>query len=204
MNQGLCQKRYILQSAFSEGYIMLIGYARVSTGDQNLDLQKNALIRAECEVIFEDMASGKNAKRPGLKRALRCLRSGDTLVVWKLDRLGRSMRDLIALTSELQERGVQFRSLTDSIDTSTPIGRFFFHVMSAMAEMERELIIERTMAGLAAARKEGRIGGRKLVMTPHVVERCHLMLDAGSTRKEVAEKIGVSVKTIYRYCPVSR
>jgi hypothetical protein len=96
---------------------MLIGYARVSTGDQNLDLQKNALIRAECELVFEDMASGKNARRPGLKRALRRLRPGDVLVVWKLDRLGRSVRDLITLVSELQARGVNFRSLTDSIDT---------------------------------------------------------------------------------------
>ncbi|MDA4027125.1 recombinase family protein [Klebsiella pneumoniae] len=105
---------------------MLIGYARVSTGDQNLDLQKNALIRAECELVFEDTASGKNARRPGLKRALRRLRPGDVLVVWKLDRLGRSVRDLITLVSELQARGVNFRSLTDSIDTSTPAGRFFF------------------------------------------------------------------------------
>ncbi|HHT3797763.1 TPA: recombinase family protein, partial [Klebsiella pneumoniae] len=101
---------------------MLIGYARVSTGDQNLDLQKNALVRAECEHIFEDTASGKNARRPGLKRALRRLRAGDVLVVWKLDRLGRSVRDLITLVSELQARGVNFRSLTDSIDTSTPAG----------------------------------------------------------------------------------
>ena len=102
---------------------MLIGYARVSTGDQNLDLQKNALIRAECEQIFEDTASGKNARRPGLRRALRRLKPGDVLVVWKLDRLGRSVRDLITLVSELQARGVNFRSLTDSIDTSTPAGR---------------------------------------------------------------------------------
>ncbi len=105
---------------------MLIGYARVSTGDQNLDLQKTALFRAECEQIFEDTASGKNARRPGLRRALRRLKPGDVLVVWKLDRLGRSVRDLITLVSELQQRGVNFRSLTDSIDTSTPAGRFFF------------------------------------------------------------------------------
>ena len=104
---------------------MLIGYARVSTGDQNLDLQKTALFRAECEQIFEDTASGKNARRPGLRRALRRLKPGDVLVVWKLDRLGRSVRDLITLVSELQARGVNFRSLTDSIDTSTPAGRFF-------------------------------------------------------------------------------
>ncbi|HBR1907186.1 TPA: recombinase family protein [Klebsiella quasipneumoniae subsp. similipneumoniae] len=182
---------------------MLIGYARVSTGDQNLDLQKNALIRAECELVFEDMASGKNARRPGLKRALRRLRAGDVLVVWKLDRLGRSVRDLITLVSELQARGVNFRSLTDSIDTSTPAGRFFFHVMSALAEMERELIVERTRAGLAAAREQGRVGGRRRGMTTEVVERCRRMLENGATRQQVADVIGVDVKTIYKYLPAS-
>lgn len=180
---------------------MLIGYARVSTGDQNLDLQKNALVRSECELIFEDTASGKNAKRPGLRKTIRRLRPGDSLVVWKLDRLGRSVRDLITLVSELQERGIHFRSLTDSIDTSTPAGRFFFHVMSALAEMERELIVERTRAGLAAAREQGRIGGRRRVMTEEVVERCRRMLDAGATRQQVADVIGVGVKTIYKYFP---
>ncbi len=179
---------------------MLIGYARVSTGDQNLDLQKNALIRAECELVFEDMASGKNARRPGLKRALRRLRPGDVLVVWKLDRLGRNVRDLITLVSELQARGVNFRSLTDSIDTSTPAGRFFFHVMSALAEMERELIVERTRAGLAAAREQGRVGGRR-VMTEEVVERCRRMLENGATRQQIADVIGVNVKTLYKYLP---
>ncbi|EUB41250.1 DNA-invertase hin [Klebsiella sp. AS10] len=181
---------------------MLIGYARVSTGDQNLDLQKTALVRAECELIFEDTASGKNAKRPGLRKAIRRLRPGDSLVVWKLDRLGRSVRDLITLVSELQERGIHFRSLTDSIDTSTPAGRFFFHVMSALAEMERELIVERTRAGLAAAREQGRIGGRRRVMTNDVVERCRRMLENGATRQQVADVIGVGVKTIYKYFPV--
>ena len=180
---------------------MLIGYARVSTGDQNLDLQKNALFRAECEQVFEDTASGKNARRPGLKRALRLLRPGDVLVVWKLDRLGRSVRDLITLVSELQARGVNFRSLTDSIDTSTPAGRFFFHVMSALAEMERELIVERTRAGLAAAREQGRVGGRRRIMTTEVVERCRRMLENGATRQQVAEVVGVDLKTIYKYFP---
>ena len=182
---------------------MLIGYARVSTGDQNLDLQKNALARAECEQIFEDTASGKNARRPGLKRAIRRLRPGDSLVVWKLDRLGRSVRDLITLVSELQERGIHFRSLTDSIDTSTPAGRFFFHVMSALAEMERELIVERTRAGLAAAKEQGRIGGRRRVMTPEVVERARRMLENGATRQQVAGVIGVGPKTIYKYLPAA-
>ncbi|ATU15799.1 MULTISPECIES: recombinase family protein [Klebsiella pneumoniae complex] len=182
---------------------MLIGYARVSTGDQNLDLQKNALVRAECEQIFEDTASGKNSRRPGLRRAIRRLKPGDSLVVWKLDRLGRSVRDLITLVSELQDRGIHFRSLTDSIDTSTPAGRFFFHVMSALAEMERELIVERTRAGLAAAREQGRIGGRRRVMTTEVVERCRRMLGTGATRQQVADVIGVGVKTIYKYFPAA-
>ncbi|CAM7297792.1 recombinase family protein [Klebsiella pneumoniae] len=185
------------------GYNMLIGYARVSTGDQNLDLQKTALFRAECEQIFEDTASGKNARRPGLRRALRRLKPGDVLVVWKLDRLGRSVRDLITLVSELQARGVNFRSLTDSIDTSTPAGRFFFHVMSALAEMERELIVERTRAGLAAAREQGRVGGRRRIMTEEVVERCRRMLENGATRQQVADVIGVGVKTIYKYFPAA-
>lgn len=180
---------------------MLIGYARVSTGDQNLDLQKNALVRAECEQIFEDTASGKNARRQGLRRAIRRLKPGDSLVVWKLDRLGRSVRDLITLVSELQDRGIHFRSLTDSIDTSTPAGRFFFHVMSALAEMERELIVERTRAGLAAAREQGRVGGRRRVMTEVVVERCRRMLENGATRQQVADVTGVGVKTIYKYFP---
>ncbi len=128
-------------------------------GIKTLDLQKTALFRAECEQIYEDTASGKNARRPGLRRALRRLKPGDVLVVWKLDRLGRSVRDLITLVSELQARGVNFRSLTDSIDTSTPAAAFLFHGHERPAEMERELIVERTRAGLAAAREQGRVGG---------------------------------------------
>ncbi|STT86336.1 DNA-invertase hin [Klebsiella pneumoniae] len=110
-------------------------------------------------------------------------------------------RDLITLVSELQERGIHFRSLTDSIDTSTPAGRFFFHVMSALAEMERELIVERTRAGLAAAREQGRVGGRRRVMTEEVVARCRRMLDTGATRQQVADVIGVNVKTLYKHLP---
>lgn len=115
---------------------MQIGYIRVSTNDQNTDLQRNALNCAGCELIFEDKISGTKSARPGLKKLLRTLSEGDTLVVWKLDRLGRSMKHLITLIEELREKGVNFRSLTDSIDTSTPMGRFFFHVMGALAEME--------------------------------------------------------------------
>lgn len=137
---------------------MQIGYVRVSTNDQNTDLQRNALNCAGCELIFEDKISGTKAERPGLKKLLRTLSEGDTLVVWKLERLGRSMRHLVILVEELRERGINFRSLTDAIDTSTPMGRFFFHVMGALAEMERELIVERTRAGLAAAREQGSRG----------------------------------------------
>ncbi|MEY2343343.1 recombinase family protein, partial [Acidithiobacillus sp. IBUN Pt1247-S3] len=130
---------------------MLIGYARVSTQDQNLDLQREALTKAGCEKIMEDRLSGARVERPGLTQALGDLRTGDTLVVWKLDRLGRSVRNLIDLVSSLQARDVQFKSLTDAIDTGTPSGRFFFHVMASLAEMERDLTIERTRAGLEAA-----------------------------------------------------
>lgn len=144
---------------------MLTGYVRVSTNDQNTDLQRNALNCAGCERIFEDKISGTKSDRLGLKKLLRTLSAGDTLVVWKLDRLGRSMRHLVTLIEELRQRGVNFRSLTDSIDTSTPMGRFFFHVMGALAEMERELIVERTSAELAAARAKGRVGGRRPKLT---------------------------------------
>ncbi|MBW1215157.1 recombinase family protein [Pantoea allii] len=183
---------------------MLIGYVRVSTNDQNTDLQRNALQSANCEQIFEDKISGKTSERPGLKRALRTLKEGDTLVVWKLDRLGRSMRHLVMLTEELRERGVNFRSLTDSIDTSTPMGRFFFHVMGALAEMERELIVERTRAGLTAAREKGRIGGRRRIMTPEVVARAERMMANGATLHQVALVLDVSPKTIYRYIPAPK
>lgn len=182
---------------------MLIGYIRVSTSEQNTDLQRNALMSANCDLILEDKISGKSRDRPGLKKALRALGRGDTLVVWKLDRLGRSMQHLVMLTEELRERGVNFRSLTDSIDTSTPMGRFFFHVMGALAEMERELIVERTRAGLAAAREKGRIGGRRRLMTPEITERARRMLAQGATLLQVSLVIGVSVKTLYRYIPAS-
>ncbi|EPN1928637.1 recombinase family protein [Cronobacter dublinensis] len=164
---------------------MQVGYVRVSTNDQNTALQRNALESSGCELIFEDKMSGKTADRPGLKKLLRVLSEGDTLVVWKLDRLGRSMRNLVILIEDLRQRGINFRSLTDSIDTSTPMGRFFFHVMGALAEMERELIIERTRAGLAAARAEGRIGGRRPKLTKEQWEQAGRLIAAGETRKRV-------------------
>ncbi|MFC4487899.1 recombinase family protein [Tepidiphilus baoligensis] len=183
---------------------MLIGYARVSTQDQNLELQREALAKAGCERIFEDRASGSRTDREGLARAIDMLRSGDTLVVWKLDRLGRSVKQLVDLVGELQQRGVQFKSLTDAIDTSTPSGRFFFHVMASLAEMERELIVERTRAGLEAARKLGRKGGRRPKMTAGKIESARRLLETGMPAKDVARSLGVSVPTLYRWLPASK
>ncbi len=182
---------------------MLIGYVRVSTNDQNTALQRNALESSGCELIFEDKMSGKTADRPGLKKLLRVLSAGDTLVVWKLDRLGRSMRNLVILIEDLRQRGINFRSLTDSIDTSTPMGRFFFHVMGALAEMERELIIERTRAGLDAARAEGRVGGRRPKFPPEQWEQMGRLIAAGETRQRVAIIFDVGVSTLYRKFPAS-
>ena len=182
---------------------MLIGYARVSTQDQNLTLQREALINAGCEKVFEDKVSGTRADRPGLSKTLEMLREGDTLVVWKLDRLGRSVKQLVDMVSELNKQGIQFKSLTDSIDTGTTSGRFFFHVMASLAEMERELTIERTRAGLEVAKKLGRKGGRKPKMTDSKIESDKKLLSSGVPPKEVAKNLGVSVSTLYRWLPAS-
>lgn len=182
---------------------MLIGYARVSTQDQHLDLQKEALIKAGCERVYEDKTSGARADRPGLAKALEMLRKGDTLVVWKLDRLGRSVKQLVDLVGMLRAEGVEFKSLTDAIDTGTPSGRFFFHVMASLAEMERELIIERTRAGLEAAKRLGRHGGRRPKMTKSKIEAAKTLLQNGTPPKDVARNLGVSVPTLYRWLPAS-
>ncbi|MDF7662140.1 recombinase family protein [Erwiniaceae bacterium L1_54_6] len=182
---------------------MLIGYVRVSTNDQNTDLHRVALQSADCELILEDKISGTKADRPGLRRVIKTLKAGDTLVVWKLDRLGRSMRNLVMLIEELKEKGINFRSLTDSIDTGMPMGRFFVHIMGALAEMKRELIVERTTAGLAAARAKGRIGGRQRIMTPEVVERARRMIANGATLNQVAMVLELSSQTVYRYIPAA-
>ena len=182
---------------------MLIGYARVSTQDQNLELQRDALNKAGCKKIFEDKISGARADRPGLVMALEMLREDDTLIVWKLDHLGRSVKQLVGLVSDLQKQGVQFKSLTDSIDTSTPSGRFFFHVMASLAEMERELTIERTRAGLETARKYGRKGGRRPKMTESKIESAKKLLASGIPPKDVAKNLGVSIPTLYRWLPAS-
>ena len=182
---------------------MFIGYARVSTSDQNLSLQKEALEKNGCEKIYEDEISGTRANRPGLDKALEILREGDTLVVWKLDGLGRSVKNLITLVGDLNSKGIHFKSLTDSIDTSTPNGRFFFHVMASLAEMERELIVERTKAGLAAAKKLGRKGGRKCKMTDSKLSAAKKLLENGILPKDVANNLGVSLATLYRWIPAS-
>ncbi len=182
---------------------MLIGYARVSTQDQNLELQIEALQNAGCTKIFEDKVSGSRAERPGLAKAQESFRKGDTLVVWKLDRLGRSVKNLVDLVGELQKQGVQLRSLTDSIDTGTASGRFFFHVMASLAEMERELTIERTDAGLQVARQLGRVGGRKRLMTESKIKSARKLLASGVPSKDVASNLGVSVPTLYRWIPAS-
>jgi DNA invertase Pin-like site-specific DNA recombinase len=182
---------------------MLIGYARVSTQDQNLDLQIDALTKAGCKKIFDDKISGSRAERPGLAKALEILREGDTLAVWKLDRLGRSVKNLVDLVGELHKQGVQFKSLTDAIDTGTPSGRFFFHVMASLAEMERELTVERTRAGLEVARQLGRKGGRKRQMTDSKIESAKKLLANGVPPQDVAKNLGVSVPTLYRWIPAS-
>ena len=182
---------------------MLIGYARVSTEEQSLDLQVDALQQVGCKQVFTDKISGSKTDRPGLSEALSLLREGDVLVIWKLDRLGRSVKALVDFVEQLEKREVQFRSLTDGIDTTTPAGRFFFHVMASLAQMERELIVERTQAGLAAARKRGSKMGRKRQMTESKIKSAKKLLAEGTPPKEVAKDLGVSVPTLYRWLPAS-
>ena len=166
-------------------------------------MQRKALTKAGCQKVFEDKVSGTRADRPGLGKAQEILREGDTLVVLKLDRLGRSVKQLVDFVGELDKQGVQFKSLADAIDTSSPSGRFFFHVMARLAEMERELIIERTRAGLDVARKFGRKGGRKPKMTESKIESAKKLLASGVPAKDVAKTLGVSVPTLYRWVPAS-
>lgn len=176
---------------------MIIGYARVSTQDQNPALQTDALTKAGCEQLFHEKATGASKDRPELAACLRMLRSGDTLVVWKLDRLARSLKDLVEIIDDLQKRGVGFRSLTEAIDTTSTGGRLVFHIFGALAEFEHSLIRERTIAGLAAARARGRHGGRKPAMTKTDVRKAAAMLsDPKITKTEVARHFGVSRVTL--------
>lgn len=180
---------------------MLIGYARVSTPEQDLTPQLEALCAAGCDRTFSDKASGAKANRAGLAEALSHARSGDVLVVWKLDRLGRTMKGLVDLAAELADRGVGLRSITDGIDTAGTAGKLVFHILAAMAEMERDLNRERTTAALIVARREGRVGGRKTVMTPKRLEAARKLLASGMTIREIAPTIGVSIPTLYRHLP---
>lgn len=183
---------------------MLIGYARVSTGDQDLTLQTDALTKAGCQRVFTDVASGAKDDRPGLAEALAFARSGDCLVIWKLDRLGRSIQGLIALAADLSARKVDFRSLTDGFDTSTASGRLLFHILAAVAEMERELNKERTIAGLAAARaKGGKGGGRKPALSADKLDTARKLLAAGDKPAKVAKLLQVGLSTFYRHFPAS-
>lgn len=179
---------------------MLIGYARVSTEDQNPDLQHDALTKAGCEQIFTDQISGTKARRPGLEQALSHLRSGDTLVVWRLDRLGRSLRHLIDTVTDLQDKGIGFKSITESIDTTTSGGKLVFHIFGALAEFEREIIRERTKAGLSAARARGRKGGRPKVLSTSKAEMARqLYADKTHSIAEICDTLGISRVTLWRY-----
>lgn len=177
-----------------------IGYARVSTDDQNLDLQRDALALVGCSVIYEETVSGKSADRPELGHCLKALRSGDTLVVWRLDRLGRSLPDLVGIVSRLEQEGTAFESINERIETTSATGKLIFHVFAALAEFERNLIRERTRAGLAAARARGRQGGRKPALGESQVREIKALLkDPQIQVGNVAKRYGISRTTLYRY-----
>lgn len=179
---------------------MLVGYARISTDDQDLALQRDALDAAGCERLYEDTISGVKADRPQLAEAIDFLRPGDMLVVWRLDRLGRSLSNLIELMNTLAERGIGFRSLTEQIDTTTSGGKLIFHIFGALAEFERELIRERTRAGLAAARARGRTGGRpRKLDDPRKLTMARALYDDGThTVEDICKTLGISRATLYR------
>lgn len=176
-----------------------IGYARVSTLEQNLDLQKNALTEAGCNTIYAETVSGSSAQRPELEQCLKALRPGDTLVVWRLDRLGRSLADLVDTITKLEQKGVSFKSLRENIETKSATGKLIFHVFASLAEFEKNLIRERTMAGLQAARARGKKGGRKPALSEKQVREIkRLFSDPEIPVTQIAERYGVSRTTIYK------
>jgi DNA invertase Pin-like site-specific DNA recombinase len=184
---------------------MLVGYARVSTDDQDHALQLDALRAAGCERIITETASGSRTDRIELARLIESARTGDTLVVWRLDRLGRSLRHLIDLSEQLQQRGIGLKSITEAIDTSTPAGRFLFSILGALSQMEREIIVERTRAGLRAAAARGRRGGRPPALDEARVRAARAMLAGGTmSAGEVARQLGISPSTLYRHLPGGR
>lgn len=177
-----------------------IGYARISTDDQNLDLQRDALKQAGCNTIYEDAASGKAADRAELEQCRKALRAGDTLVVWRLDRLGRSLSDLVRIVAELERDGIGFESLTEKIETSSAAGKLVFHVFAALSEFERNLIRERTQGGLVAARARGRSGGRKPKLDDKKLKEIRALLcDPSIHVADVAKRYGVSRTTLYKH-----
>lgn len=185
---------------------MRIGYGRVSTSDQHPEAQRDALAAADCDQIFVDKLSGKLASRPELDKALVAVREGDHLVITKLDRLGRSLRNLMDIGDDLRQRGVQLVVLDQGIDTSTPVGQMFFHILGAVAEFEHSLMVERTKQGLEAARARGRTGGQKAKLRPRQIKLAQQMYDEVSddgkrkyTVQQIAEEFGVSRPTIYRH-----
>ncbi|WP_134167819.1 recombinase family protein [Paraburkholderia caballeronis] len=183
----------------------ILGYARVSTFEQTLDLQRDALNAAGAVSIYEDKASGKSADRPELQHCLKALRDGDTLVVWRLDRLGRNLQDLIRVVNELEERGIKFRSLKESIDTVGPAGKLVFHMFAALAEFERELIRERTLAGLEAARARGKKGGRpELLDAKQQRAVLAMMANRAMSIAEIAQQFNVSRSTLYNIQAANR
>ncbi len=196
----MLRKRYTVLDLQHRGEgRMRIGYARVSTEDQTLDLQRDALKKAKCRQIYEEHASGKNTARPELEACLKSLREGDTLIVWRLDRLGRSLADLIRLTQELQARSIAFASLTERIDTRSPTGQLVFHMFGALAEFERNLIRERTLAGLKAARARGRKGGRPRKLSPKDLKTVRALLKSGEIPVgTIAEQFRIARSTVYR------
>jgi len=178
---------------------MIVGYARVSSQDQNASLQIDALKAAHCQEIFTETKSGKNTDRPELVKCLKHLREGDSLVIWKLDRLGRSLKDLIEIIGRLENDGIQFRSLTEEINTKTANGKMLFHLMAVFAEFERNLIRERTMAGLASARARGRLGGVKKKTSPSQDKAIRELWSGGNhTSIEIAKQFNISVPTVFR------
>jgi DNA invertase Pin-like site-specific DNA recombinase len=179
----------------------LIGYARVSTDEQHLSLQLDALEQAGCRRVFRDVGSGSLKHRPELEGCLRFLADGDTLVVWRLDRLGRGLKHLIELVDGLEERGIAFKSVTEEIDTTSAGGRLTFHIFGALAEFERQIIRERTRAGVAAARARNRVGGRPRSLTPEQLAAACAMRDDAHTMPQIAKALGVSVATLYRHMP---
>jgi DNA invertase Pin-like site-specific DNA recombinase len=179
---------------------VLVGYMRVSTNEQNLALQRDALKAVGCERLYDDTCSGSVAERPGLTKALDHMRAGDTLVVWKLDRIGRSLSHVVELVDGLQAKGIGLKVLTGGIDTTTSTGRLVFGIFATLAEFERDLIRERTMAGLAAARARGRNGGRPRLTTRAKLRTAMAMMgDRGNVASDVAEQLGISISTLYAY-----